>query len=166
VRSRLALLILAIPLVSCGSTITKTETVRSAATIERQVYLPSICVDDKIRPTSFVPIACADGQSGVEYLKWTGWGDPVAKGIGYAYANDCQPDCVSGGTHTTPAEIYVSTVERCPGGRLQYEHATIAVANGPAVINGHTIGQIVGGAYSIPCPSPTSSGAQAIDPGP
>ena len=166
VRWKLALLVLVILLAGCGSTLTRTVTGHAATPSATRIYLPSTCVDDKIRPRSFVPVACGDAQSGVEHLSWTGWGDPVAKGVGYAYANDCHPDCVSGGTHQAPAEVYVSTIQSCPGGRLQYQHVTIAVVSGPAVINGQTLAQVIGGTYSVPCANANAPGSQQIDPGP
>jgi hypothetical protein len=77
----------------CGSASTKSTppaTVSKPVTATPVAFLPSTCGNQVERPNSFL-IACADGGSGVEHIVWRGWGDPVAVGTGFAFANDCEP---------------------------------------------------------------------------
>lgn len=142
----------------CGSTSTpaaQTIVAAASAARARPVYLPSRCTNQVQRPTSFF-IGCRGGDTGVDKLVWHAWGSPIAQAMGFAYINDCEPNCATGGIHYTPAEMYVSRVRECRG-RRQYTYAVVVVAEGRA----HRLTS----AYEIPC-----GGSQAAllprEPGP
>jgi hypothetical protein len=107
----------------------------------KPVYLPSECTNQVQRPRIFL-IGCRGGDTGVDKLVWHAWGNPIAQGVGFAFVNDCEPNCATGGIHYTPAEMYVSRVRLCRGHR-QYTYAVVVVAEGRA----HPLT----GAYEIPC---------------
>ena len=80
----------------------------------------------------------------------------MALGTGFAYVNDCEPDCVSGGTHHAAAEMYVSRLRKC-GAKLQYTYAVIITTNA-------SIAQRTTGAYDIACAGPHSHGVSRTEP--
>jgi hypothetical protein len=120
---------------------TATITAVASEARAKPVYLPSECTNQRQRPTFFF-IGCRGGDTGVDKLAWHAWGDPIAQGVGFAYVNDCEPNCSTGGLHYTPAEMYVSRLRQCRG-RSQYTYAVVVVAEGRA----HRLTD----AYEIPC---------------
>ena len=138
-------------LVGCGSSSPPAPTTTRASTpvAAAPAFLPSVCTNQVERPSSFL-IACADGGSGIEHIAWRFWGGPVAQGSGFAFANDCEPNCVAGGIHHATAEIYVSRVRRC-GRNLQYTYGVIVAAK-------TSIAERTTGAYDIACAGGKSHG--------
>lgn len=143
----------------CGSASTQpTQTTARASvsgTTAPAAFLPSDCMNQVEQPSSFI-IACGDGGSGVEHLVWQSWGDPVAQGSGFAFANDCEPSCVAGGVHHAAAEMYVSRLRRCSG-KLQYTYAVIVAAKA-------SIAERTTGAYDIACVGQKSYGVLRTEP--
>lgn len=144
----------------CGSgRNAQTLSIHSAATpvVSRTlaVYLPSTCLNQVQRPSGFV-IACADGGSGVEQIKWRAWGGSVSWGVGFAYANDCQPNCVAGGVHHAEAEIYARRPQKC-GAHVQYTYVVVIAAES-------SYAQRVTGAYTVGCGEPGGSGVSRTQP--
>jgi hypothetical protein len=78
-----------------------------------------------VRPSEIV-LACADAGLGVRRLRWLGWGEPTAAGIGTAFANDCTPNCAAGHFHTYRAVLLLSGRQRC-GTATAYRTATVAI---------------------------------------
>jgi hypothetical protein len=115
----------------CGAGSKATQITVTASTARAPaVFLPSKCTNQVQRPAYFLT-ACGDGATGMEKLAWHAWGDPIAQGVGFAYVNDCEPSCATGGIHYTPAEMYVSRIRDCRA-RRQYTYAVIIVAAGRA----------------------------------
>lgn len=142
----------------CGSTSTRsTQTAPAPTSVAAApaAFLPSDCTNQVERPNSFI-IACADGGSGVEHLVWRSWGGPVVQGSGFAFANDCEPSCVAGGTHHAAAEMYVSRLRKC-GRKLQYTYAVIVAAK-------TSIAERTTGAYDIACAGPRAHGVSRTEP--
>jgi hypothetical protein len=153
---RYAVVAAALVVVGCGSSATKTirTTVPASAQVTSAAFLPSDCTNQVERPSSFI-IACGDGGTGVEHLVWQAWGDPVALGSGFAFANDCEPNCVAGGTHHAAAEMYVSRLRKC-GGKLQYTYAVVVTTNA-------SVADRTAGAYHIACAGRGSSGVSRTE---
>jgi curli biogenesis system outer membrane secretion channel CsgG len=140
----------------CGSGSTKpTQPTVPASKSVVATFLPSDCANQVERPSSFL-IACADGGSVIEHLVWRSWGNPIAKSSGFAFANDCEPNCVAGGSHHAAAEMYVSRLRKC-GRKLQYTYAVIIAST-------VSIAQRTTGAYDIACAGPGSSGVSRTEP--
>lgn len=129
----------------CGSG-SRTTTVTTAAR-PTEAFYPGDCGHEQIAPVRIFT-ACGTGQGGVDKIIWTGWGNVVAEGHGFAYLDDCVPDCVSGGIHYAGAEVYLSAPKECPNGARQYTHMTIAVARGPSIASK------IAGTYSVSCGVP------------
>ena len=62
------------------------------------------CGTLEVKPTDLV-LACADANSRLTDLKWSGWSNGRAKGVGTYEVNDCQPTCVAGKTRSYPVRV-------------------------------------------------------------
>jgi hypothetical protein len=94
---------------------------------------PAVSLDCLGKPTvkpAEVILACADAGLGVRKIAWLGWGEPVAAGLGTAYANDCTPTCVAGHFHTYRAVLLLSGAQPCHG-KVAYRQATVAIVGEP-----------------------------------
>ena len=60
--------------------------------------------EPQIRPRSFV-LTCADDNSYLTGLSWSGWTAGAALGTGTWHINDCAPDCAHGHFLTYPVEV-------------------------------------------------------------
>jgi hypothetical protein len=95
----------------------------------RPTAVPDCVGKPTVRPSEIV-LACADAGLGVRGLRWLGWGDPTAAGIGTASANDCTPDCAAGHFHTYRAVLLLGGRQRC-GAATAYRTATVAIVGEP-----------------------------------
>ena len=59
------------------------------------VYAPHDCTTPKIEPKR-ITLACGDANAYLGKMKWSDWGTEKAKGEGWYYENNCDPDCASG----------------------------------------------------------------------
>ena len=59
------------------------------------VYAPHDCTTPKIEPNRIV-LACADNNAYLGKIEWKRWGGEDAKGEGWFYENNCDPNCASG----------------------------------------------------------------------
>ncbi len=41
-------------------------------------------------------LTCADANTWLDKLQWTGWGTPTAHATGELWQNDCEPSCARG----------------------------------------------------------------------
>jgi hypothetical protein len=71
------------------------------------------CNTAQYKPSS-ITIACGDGNTFVENLKWSSWTQTSASGKGIYAFNDCKPDCVSGHLKTFATAVKLSHAQRCP----------------------------------------------------
>ena len=62
------------------------------------------CGQLEVKPTDLV-LACADANSMLTDLRWTGWSNGRAKGVGTYEVNDCQPTCVAGKTRSYAVRV-------------------------------------------------------------
>ncbi|HLH64646.1 MAG TPA: hypothetical protein VKV27_03005 [Solirubrobacteraceae bacterium] len=62
-----------------------------------------------VAPRGYV-LACGDGYTGLEHLRWAHWGAPTATATGRAFANDCTPSCVAGRILTWPVRVTASAL--------------------------------------------------------
>lgn len=105
----------------------------SVASAKPNVTKPTVsltCLGKPIVKPSEVVLACADAGLGVRSIVWLGWGQPVAAGVGTAFANDCTPTCAAGHFHTYRAVLLLSGTQRC-GGKIAYRKATVAIVGEP-----------------------------------
>ncbi len=94
---------------------------------------PTVSLSCLGKPTvkpSEVVLACADAGLGVRRIVWLGWGQPVAAGVGTAFANDCTPTCAAGHFHTYRAVLLLGGAQRCAG-KIAYRTATVAIVGAP-----------------------------------
>lgn len=94
---------------------------------------PTVSLDCLGKPTvkpREVVLACADAGLGMRGIVWLGWGQPIAAGVGTAYANDCTPTCASGHFHTYRGVLLLSGTLRCHG-KVAYRTATVAIVGKP-----------------------------------
>jgi hypothetical protein len=94
---------------------------------------PTVSLDCLGKPTVRPPevvLACADAGLGVRRIRWLGWGQPTAAGVGTAFANDCTPTCAAGRLHSYPAVLLLSGAQRCHG-KTAYRTATVAIVGEP-----------------------------------
>jgi len=91
--------------------------------------VPNCLGKPTVKPAQVV-LACADAGLGVRGLRWLGWGEPTAAGLGTAFANDCTPTCAAGRFHTYRAVLLLSGTQQC-GGKVAYRTATVAIVGEP-----------------------------------
>lgn len=84
-----------------------------------QVYLPSNCVDQKVKPKRVI-VTCADAGFVLTGMTWRQWGQSRAQATGTARVNDCEPSCADGTVRSYPVRATVSGRKRCRNGRRQY----------------------------------------------
>ena len=95
----------------------------------RPLVAPNCLGKPTVKPAEVV-LACADAGLGVRGIVWLGWGQPVAAGVGTAFANDCTPTCAAGHFHTYRGVLLLSGSQRCAG-RIAYKTASVAVVGEP-----------------------------------
>jgi hypothetical protein len=89
------------------------------------ITLPD-CLGRPITEPSDVVLSCADGGFEIQNIRWTGWGESFAAGIGTGRVNDCTPNCANGHFHDYPMLLAVTGKQRCPNGRPAYAKVTYA----------------------------------------
>lgn len=76
------------------------------------------------KPADLV-LACADANTMLTEMKWTGWSNKRAVGKGVYEANDCKPTCVEGTFRSYPAKITLTAPKTQSGARV-FTKATIS----------------------------------------
>lgn len=76
----------------------------AAGTAHPRVVVFNCAGQPQIRPGSFV-LACADGNSYLTGLSWSGWAAGAALGTGTWHINNCAPDCAHGHFLTYPVDV-------------------------------------------------------------
>jgi hypothetical protein len=87
--------------------------------------LPDCVGKPQVRPAEVV-FACGDGNFSARSLRWTGWGESFAAGIGLGEVNDCTPNCAAGKFHSARIVLIASGRQTCPDGRPAYRTVTYA----------------------------------------
>ena len=119
------------------------------------------CGTLEVKPTDLV-LACADANSMLTDLKWSGWSNGRAKGVGTYEVNDCQPTCVAGKTRSYPVRVKLDQPKVQEGKRV---FTRLVVAYAKASPTGRKYGVWRLPAYSAqqaaaaPTPTPTASAA-------
>ena len=85
------------------------------------ISLPDCLGRPIVEPTDVV-LSCADGGFMIKNIRWTGWGESFAAGIGTGRVNDC----ANGHFHNYPMLLAVTGKQRCPNGRPAYVKVTYA----------------------------------------
>jgi hypothetical protein len=70
--------------------------------------------DEHFKPRVIV-LACGDGNTFLNGLKWSSWSASTAKASGTYLANTCTPSCVRGHFVAYPAKVTLSQPGSCPG---------------------------------------------------
>ncbi|MFJ4466717.1 hypothetical protein ACIP2X_04265 [Streptomyces sp. NPDC089424] len=90
-----------------AATLTTASGAPSSASTERQVTEP-VLVDcfwrTTVRPDDFL-LACGDGNSRLESLKWVRWDGEAATARGVNWVNDCKPYCAAGRFRAYPVTV-------------------------------------------------------------
>ncbi|MHB1087694.1 MAG: hypothetical protein ACYC19_02890 [Acidimicrobiales bacterium] len=73
---------------------------------ESAVSIYDCSTTSSIAPSSLV-LTCADANTLVKDLKWSGWGEPTATATGLGSWNDCTPNCAGGTWKSAPVTISV-----------------------------------------------------------
>ncbi len=82
------------------------------------VYAPHDCTTPKIEPKR-ITLACGDANAYLGKMKWSDWGTEKAKGEGWYYENNCDPDCASGDFISYGAKVKLFKIkEKTCGGQL------------------------------------------------
>jgi hypothetical protein len=90
-----------------------------------RIALPD-CLGRPIVQPSDIVLSCADGGFEIQNIRWTGWGESFAAGIGTGRVNDCTPNCANGQFHNYPMLLAVTGKQRCPDGGRAYAKVTYA----------------------------------------
>lgn len=69
------------------------------------------------KPTELV-LSCADANSMLTEMTWSGWSNGRAKGAGAYEANDCTPTCAAGTFRTYPARVLLTKPKVQAGQRV------------------------------------------------
>src|SRR6516165_9610690 len=84
-----------------------------------RMALPDCAGRPVVEPTS-VTLACGDGNFSIEKIKWTGWGESFAAGVGTGKLNDCKPYCAAGHFHSYPMFLIATGRQSCPNSQIAY----------------------------------------------
>lgn len=74
------------------------------------------CVKGTVAAPKTYTLACGDGYTGLQDLRWADWGAKTASAVGKGFANTCTPSCVAGKIVTNPVTLTVSGLS---GGQYQ-----------------------------------------------
>jgi hypothetical protein len=119
-HNRIKFLILAL---ACVGMVTTATSVSAQTT---QVRALADCLGNAIVRPAEIVITCADAGMTVQNLRWTGWGQTFAAGLGKMIVNDCIPSCAGGTFHAYQVVLVVSAPARCTRGALAYTEVTYA----------------------------------------
>lgn len=111
------------------------------------------------KPADLV-LACADANTMLTEMTWTGWSNKRAVGKGVYEANDCKPTCVEGTFRSYPARIILTAPKTQSGARV-FTKATISFTKAKP---GKSKRITVRLAKYAPMPAATSEPAQTQNP--
>jgi len=97
----------------------------SARADSTTIAFPNCVGKPEVRPKD-VTVACGDANFRVENIRWTGWGESFAAGMGTATVNDCEPNCAAGHFHNYPVVVIVNGKQTCPNRQPAYAKITYA----------------------------------------
>jgi hypothetical protein len=98
----------------------------TSAAPKQQTVIYTCTSQPVVEPASFV-LACADANTTVEHLQWSGWGQATAHASGDMRENNCTPDCADGTDVQYPASVEVTAIE---GGHYTWMHVSAPQAPG------------------------------------
>ncbi len=124
----------------------------------------------EVKPTDLV-LACADANSMLTDLRWSGWSNGRAKGVGTYEVNDCKPTCVAGKTRSYAVRVKLDQPKVQEGNRVFRRVIVSYVKSSPT---GRKYGRWILPAYSsqqaapapTPTPTPTPSATATATPSP
>jgi hypothetical protein len=96
----------------------------------KRVELIANCFKPKFKPAKVI-IACGDASLGARGMTWSSWTRKTAEGTGTGFVNDCDPDCVSGTTHTAPIRLLLSKPQLCSNGKRVFAKLRYVWPSGP-----------------------------------
>lgn len=120
------------------------------------------CGTLEIKPTDLV-FTCADANSMLTEMKWSGWSNGRAKGRGVYEVNDCKPTCVAGTTRSYPVRVNLVKPAEQSGERV----LTVAVVTfGKKSPEGKKKMRVTLAPYSpaTPEPAPSATASSAPEP--
>lgn len=93
-----------------------------------QVWVTGSCLHEQYKPKQII-LACGDGNTALEHMKWSSWSGVKATGRGTYDVNTCTPSCAAGHVVTYPVTVALSKPGGCPGRKhAVFKHATMAAA--------------------------------------
>ncbi|WP_020660022.1 hypothetical protein [Amycolatopsis benzoatilytica] len=78
-----------------------------------------------VKPSSLI-LTCADANTVLDDLHWSGWGSATAHATGTLRENDCAPDCADGKVVSVRTEVTVSGLSDGHYDRLQVTATPLA----------------------------------------
>jgi len=85
-----------------------------------------------VAPKTFV-LTCADANTELTALTWSGWGQTTANAKGTARWNNCTPNCVSGKWQSAAISVYAYRIENGHYTRLMSRYSSALFPDGPFV---------------------------------
>ena len=123
-RKKLALITIALLLLSaCGSTNKAADTSSAAATSEG-VFVSGCGYGYSQKPSS-ITLTCADGGMYVSDITYSSWSETSAEGQGMFSMNDCNPDCADGNMINTPVTISLGKPKQDSQGKFIFSELII-----------------------------------------
>lgn len=89
------------------------------------------CGTLEVKPADLV-LACADANSMLTDLRWTGWSNGRARGVGTYEVNDCEPTCVAGTTREYRVKVRLDQPKVQSGTRVFTRVVVAYVKSGPS----------------------------------
>ena len=86
------------------------------------------CETEVYKPEN-ITITCADGETYVEKIQWSTWGQEGATGMGIYSENMCEPNCVDGKRVTAPVNLILSNLTE-QNGKYYFRTLDIATSDG------------------------------------
>ena len=103
----------------------------------QSVFLNDCGYKYSVKPSSLT-MACADGNLGIEKIKWTNWGKSVALGTGTYFYNNCTPNCAAGRFVRFKVSFSIGTIFLEKGSKKQvYSELEILGSRHPLIDGSH-----------------------------
>lgn len=91
-----------------------------------QVWVNATCTKEQYKPAKVI-LACADGNTYLEHLKWSKWSTSSAFGSGTYAVNTCKPSCAAGHFDKYPSKVKLTKPKKCRSQKHEvFSHATLS----------------------------------------
>ena len=83
--------------------------------------------DSAVAPQTYV-LTCADANTRLAHLVWSGWGTSTAHATGTLEMNTCTPNCAQGTFHSYPATVTARGSTEVGPGEISYTEVQVSAA--------------------------------------